>query len=70
MLYIKRWCLLGEPEQALGVHGGQGDRLQVIVHINFIIFTGFFRLYIKRWCTQEHWSIRWEYMEGKETCFR
>ena len=36
----------GELEQEVGVPGGQGDRLQVIVHITFIIFTDFVMLYI------------------------
>ena len=31
----------GEPEQDMGVPGGQGNRLQVIVHITFIIITPF-----------------------------
>ena len=59
-----------EPEQEVGVPGGQGDRLQVIVHITFIIFSDFFRLFIKRWCTQKSQSKRWEYLEGKGTGLR
>ena len=60
----------GEPKHEVGVPGGHRDRLQVIVHITFIIFTDFFRLYIKRWCTQDSWSMRWEYLDGKVTGFR
>ena len=58
-----------EPKQEVVVHGGQGDRLQVIVQIILIMLTVFSRLYIKRWCTQESRSRRWEYLEGKETLY-
>ena len=60
----------GEPEQEVGVSGGQRDRVHVIVHTTFIIIRDFLRLCIKRWCTQESWSRRWEYLESKGTGFR
>ena len=61
----------GKLEQKVGVPGGQGDRLQVIVHITFITLSFFFfRIYIKMWCTQENWSRRWEYLEDRVTGFR
>ena len=44
----------GEPEQEVGVPGGQEDRLWVIVHTTFMIIRDFLRLYIKRWCTQKN----------------
>ena len=60
----------GELELKVGVPGEHEDRLQVIVHITFIIITVFFRIYIKRWCTQESQSRRWEYLENMRTGVR
>ena len=60
----------GEPELEVGVPVGHEDWLQVIVHIILIILTVFFRIYFKRWCTQESQSRRWEYLESSGTAFR
>ena len=48
----------GEPKHEVREPGAHRDRLQVIVNIRFLIFIDFFRVYIKRWCTQENQSRR------------
>ena len=59
-----------EPELEVGVPGGHEERLQVIVHITFIILTVFLRIYKKDRCTKKSRSWRWEYLEGMRKGFR